>query len=731
MSNLVRPVYRTRAVMRYLLIVAIALGLVAIFLLATVSANNNLFNDYYTALLNANIGITSLLGVMVLFQVFSLKQRLKNKIFGSKLTLRFVVLFGLMAILPGALIYGVSVKFVSRSIDSWFEVHLDSALETGLNLGRSVIEAQLKELSNKGNSIALKISVIPVTEQYQALEMYREQAGIQEAAIYSLNGQILNKSISQQPAIAIGPLSPSIISQLEKNKHYSVIESIPDAGLYLRIVSPISGSILNTENKALQLLQPVPPQLAKDAEQLQLGYNQYQELQLSRNGIKRLYALTLTLTLLLALLSALGIAFLLSHKLSAPLSALAEGTRAVAQGDFSRRVAVDTLDELGQLTQSFNSMTLQLAEAQIRVDRNRAQVAQAKAYLESVLGHLSAGVLTFDRDLGLRSANPSAGQILGTSSALLLGSVINQWSDVDKSLSTLGQTISEGFATHSAEWQQQVEREYKGSIQVLLVRGTRFDSADDIGLVVVFDDVTQLMQAQRDAAWSEVARRLAHEIKNPLTPIQLSAERMQLKLSSKLSDIDAAMLTRSTTTIVNQVAALKRMVDAFGQYAKTPEPVLRQLDLNELVNEVLALYESWGSVIERNLTSNATWILGDAMQLRQVIHNLLRNAKDAVSTVTNPKINIKTIIKNSSVEFSVTDTGIGFPENLLHRVFEPYVTTKPKGTGLGLSIVRKIIEEHHGSVNVSNVIPNGACVSIAFPFAPSEVSQGSQVINKA
>ena len=233
MSNLVRPVYRTRAVMRYLLIVAIALGLVAIFLLATVSANNNLFNDYYTALLNTNIGITSLLGVMVLFQVFSLKQRLKNKIFGSKLTLRFVVLFGLMAILPGALIYGVSVKFVSRSIDSWFEVHLDSALETGLNLGRSVIEAQLKELSNKGNSIALKISVIPVTEQYQALEMYREQAGIQEAAIYSLNGQILNKSISQQPAIAIGPLSPSIISQLEKNKHYSVIESIPDAGLYL------------------------------------------------------------------------------------------------------------------------------------------------------------------------------------------------------------------------------------------------------------------------------------------------------------------------------------------------------------------------------------------------------------------------------------------------------------------------------------------------------------------
>jgi len=731
MSNLVQPVYRTRAVMRYLLIVAIALGLVAIFLLATVSANNNLFNDYYTALLNTNIGITSLLAVMVLFQVFSLKQRLKNKIFGSKLTLRFVVLFGLMAILPGALIYGVSVKFVSRSIDSWFEVHLDSALETGLNLGRSVIEAQLKELSNKGNSIALKISVIPVTEQYQALEMYREQAGIQEAAIYSLNGQILNKSISQQPAIAIGPLSPSIISQLEKNKHYSVIESIPDAGLYLRIVSPISGSILNTENKALQLLQPVPPQLAKDAEQLQLGYNQYQELQLSRNGIKRLYALTLTLTLLLALLSALGIAFLLSHKLSAPLSALAEGTRAVAQGDFSRRVAVDTLDELGQLTQSFNSMTLQLAEAQIRVDRNRAQVAQAKAYLESVLGHLSAGVLTFDRDLGLRSANPSAGQILGTSSALLLGSVINQWSDVDKSLSALGQTISEGFATHSAEWQQQVEREYKGSIQVLLVRGTRFDSADDIGLVVVFDDVTQLMQAQRDAAWSEVARRLAHEIKNPLTPIQLSAERMQLKLSSKLSDIDAAMLTRSTTTIVNQVAALKRMVDAFGQYAKTPEPVLRQLDLNELVNEVLALYESWGSVIERNLTSNATWILGDAMQLRQVIHNLLRNAKDAVSTVANPKINIKTIIKNSSVEFSVTDTGIGFPENLLHRVFEPYVTTKPKGTGLGLSIVRKIIEEHHGSVNVSNVIPNGACVSIVFPFAPSEVSQVSQAINKA
>ena len=459
---------------------------------------------------------------------------------------------------------------------------------------------------------------------------------------------------------------------------------------------------------------------------MQSGYREYQELQLSRRGLKRLYAITLTLTLLLALLSSLGLAFVLSNRLSAPLSALVEGTRAVAQGDFSRRAAVASRDELGQLTQSFNSMTLQLAEAQSRVERNQAQLAHAKTYLESVLAHLSAGVLTFDATMRLRSANPSAAQILGTDSAALIGSSVQEWPLREASFASLAQALAEAFTGAAGmEWQRQVERELKDGTQVLLLRATRFGEAENAGLIVVFDDVTHLLQAQRDAAWAEVARRLAHEIKNPLTPIQLSAERLQLKLQPKLEAGDAEILARSTQTIVNQVAALKRMVDAFSQYARTPEPSMRVLDLNSLIREVLALYESLGSSMQLSLAPDLPAVQGDSTQLRQVIHNLLQNAQDALGGAAAPRIEIATAVRDGRAEFSVTDNGTGFPEHLMKRAFEPYVTTKSRGTGLGLSIVRKIVEEHHGEVTITNVAPHGARIAIVLPPAVSNAGARS------
>jgi nitrogen fixation/metabolism regulation signal transduction histidine kinase len=501
---------------------------------------------------------------------------------------------------------------------------------------------------------------------------------------------------------------------------------VPDRGLYLRVLAPVDVVSLTDDARVLQLLQAVPVQLAHDAEVVQTGYREYQELQLSRRGLKRLYGITLTLTLLLAVLSSLGLAFVLSNRLSAPLSALVEGTRAVAQGDFSRRAAVASRDELGQLTQSFNSMTLQLAEAQSRVERNQAQLAHAKTYLESVLAHLSAGVLTFDATLRLRSANPSAAQILGTDSAALIGSGVQEWPARDASFASLAQALGEAFTgADGTEWQRQVERELKDGTQVLLLRATRFGAAENAGLIVVFDDVTHLLQAQRDAAWAEVARRLAHEIKNPLTPIQLSAERLQLKLEPKLAAADVEILARSTQTIVSQVAALKRMVDAFSQYARKPEPALRQLDLNTLIRDVLALYESLGSSMQLSLAPDLPPVQGDPTQIRQVIHNLLQNAQDALGGAAAPRIEIATAVRDGHAEFSVTDNGTGFPEHLMKRAFEPYVTTKPRGTGLGLSIVRKIVEEHHGEVTITNVAPHGARIAIMLPAARSKAGERS------
>jgi nitrogen fixation/metabolism regulation signal transduction histidine kinase len=719
MSTTAAKPQRAGTVMRYLMVGCVVLGVVAVFLLASVSANTELFSDYYPLMLALNLGVAGLIAGMVTWQLLRLRRRLREGVFGAKLTLRLVTLFGLMAVLPGALIYGVSVQFVSQSIESWFEVRLDSALESGLNLGRSSLDSRLKDLSAKAEAMALSLSARPASEQIAALHALREQAAVEEAALFTARGRLITFSGTEKSSMAPEGPNATALRQVRLQKSYGVIESLPERGLYLRVLAPVDVVSLTEDARVLQLLQSVPKQLAQDAEVVQAGYREYQELQLARRGLKRLYGITLTLALLLAVLSSLGLAVLLSNRLSAPLSALVEGTRAVAQGDFSRRAAVASRDELGQLTQSFNSMTLQLAEAQSRVERNQAQLAHAKAYLESVLANLSAGVLTFDTELRLRSANPSAGQILGFDCAALVGTAVQEWPARAASSAGLAQALADAFAGAGADtaWQRQVERELRDGTQVLLLRATRFGEAGDGGLIVVFDDVTHLLQAQRDAAWAEVARRLAHEIKNPLTPIQLSAERMQLKLAPRLQPGDAEILERSTQTIVSQVAALKRMVDAFSQYARNPEPALRPLDLNALVREVLTLYESLGSSLALNLAPALPAVEGDSTQIRQVIHNLLQNAQDALAGVEAPRIEILTAQRGGRVELAVTDNGSGFPENLMKRAFEPYVTTKPRGTGLGLSIVRKIVEEHHGEVTIANVVPRGARVSILLPAA--------------
>ena len=411
---------RIGAVMPYLLLFCVGLGVAAVFLLASVSTNTALFSEYYPILLGVNLVIAVLLAAMVTYQLVSLRQKLKAGVFGAKLTLRLVMLFGLMAVLPGALIYGVSVQFVSQSIESWFEVRLDSALESGLNLGRGNLDGRLKELSAKAERMALTLSTRTPSEHVMVLNTLREQAAVDEAALFTVRGKVLAFTGNELSGIAPEPPGQAAMRQIRLQQPYSAIESVPERGLYLRVLAPVDVVSLMEDARVLQLLQAVPAQLAHDAEVVQSGYREYQELQLSRRGLKRLYGITLTLTLLLALLSSLGLAFVLSNRLSAPLSALVEGTRAVAQGDFSRRAAVASRDELGQLTQSFNSMTLQLAEAQSRVERNQAQLAHAKTYLESVLAYLSAGVLTFDASMRLRSANPSAAQILGADSAALI-----------------------------------------------------------------------------------------------------------------------------------------------------------------------------------------------------------------------------------------------------------------------------------------------------------------------
>jgi nitrogen fixation/metabolism regulation signal transduction histidine kinase len=505
------------------------------------------------------------------------------------------------------------------------------------------------------------------------------------------------------------------LRQARVGRGYRGIESAGDNHLLLRVLVTVAPAGLGKETRVLQLTQEVPEGLALNAERVQQVYRDYQELSLGRQGLTRIYAMTLTLTVLLALFTAIATAYVLARRLSAPLSILAEGTQAVAAGDFTPRQAIYSRDELGVLTQSFNRMTRQLDDARRDTERHRAEVESARAYLESILASLSAGVLVFDRRFMLRTVNAGAQAILEDDFTGLVSETVDAWPREQ----VFGQAIRNAFAEHGGkEWQTQIQLDEPGGApKMLLLRGTQLPEGAHGGYVVVFDDVTSLVAAQRSAAWGEVARRLAHEIKNPLTPIQLSAERMQMKFADKLAGADAEMLDRSTQTIINQVQAMKRMVNEFSDYARMPAPELARLDLNALIREVLGLYETSNATIAADLAADLPAVWGDASQWRQIIHNLLRNAEDAQEDLAHARIEIATRQVDETVEMVVADHGPGFPPEIIARVFEPYVTTKTRGTGLGLAIVKKIVDEHQGKIRINNLQPTGAEVCIRLPLA--------------
>ena len=741
----------TRA-LRYLLIAAAMTVSMLLFLLATVSDNTRLFDSYYSWIVGANVLVGTALFVLVLFLLARLVSRYRRKRFGSRLMTRLVLMFTLIGVLPGLVIYLVSVQFVSRSIESWFNVKVETALESGLTLGRSALDASLKDLRLKARAVASELSEMPDSVLAAQLARAIERNQLNEAIVVSGTGQLIASTSSALSNLVPDMPTAAMISRAKSMGGYGLIEggneglsSSTDSesnspstnakgGLRLRVLVTIRGDgslmSLNSQPRYLQVTQAVPEQLSANAEALRIAYGEYQERSLARAGLRNFYLITLTLTLLLAIFAAMVSAFLLATDLAQPLLLLAEGTKAVAEGDLSPRPIAASSDELGTLTKSFNIMTSQLADARETVERNRKEVEDAKAYLESVLANMSAGVMVLDDQLRLVTFNASAEKILYQNLWPYLGL---SFASID-SLAAFSTPIVEAFSGQSAhaamsdgdpliqQWQQQIEipRRLIGQKVdteiTLLARGARLPVGTGLGHVVVFDDISDLISGQRSTAWAEVARRLAHEIKNPLTPIQLSAERLMMKLQTKLSGDDAALLERGTNTIVNQVVAMQQMVDNFRDYAKTPPPVLKPLELNHLITEILDLYGGLRSneQLITHLETDLPKIMGDATQLRQVVHNLLQNAQDATGELNGeraPHIDVRTeSIRYSdadgasriAVSLSITDNGPGFDSKVMARAFEPYVTSKPRGTGLGLPVVKKIVEEHGGRIELQN-----------------------------
>ena len=709
---------RAPRVIRYVLVACACLGVIFLFLLATASANTVLFARTYNLLLVLNGTMVAVLMGLVGYQLVRLRKQHKAGVFGSRLAARLVLFFALVAVLPGALLYGVSVQFLGKSIESWFDVRVDRALEGGLNLARSSLDYLLKETTNKATQLALTLQEAEPGSVSSRLNRASEQAGIYEAGLFSSSGGVLAVAGVSGSTLTPEPPPAQALRRARLQQTYSAIEQMGDQGLFLRVVVPVNSSDPLEPLRVLQVIEPVPKQLQQDADKVQAGYRDYQEISFSRTALKRLYALTLTLTLLLALLSALGLAVVLSEQFSRPLGLLAEGTRAVAQGDFSRRHPVQSRDELGVLTESFNTMTAQLAEAQQTEEENRRAIETTRAYLESVLANLSAGVLAFDNAFRLRTANPSAAVILQQPLTDLIGVPLADWGRRMPALAAFADLVAEGFRSgRDGQWQRQAEVSVSNQTRVLLMRGSGLPGEPAPGCVVVFDDVSELVQAQRDAAWAEVARRLAHEIKNPLTPIQLSAERLAVKLTGKLDGADEEALMRGTQTIIAQVAAMKHMVDDFAIYARQPRPgKMQPVNLNALLLDVLALYENLRPYVSLKLPEHDAVIRGEPTRLRQVFHNLIQNALDAQVDVADPAYEFAVELRGDELVLSVADAGSGFPEDMMRRAFEPYVTTKAKGTGLGLAIVKKIVDEHHGRVTIENRRPRGARVTLHFPL---------------
>ncbi|CBW76374.1 Nitrogen regulation protein ntrY (EC 2.7.3.-) [Mycetohabitans rhizoxinica HKI 454] len=725
-------------------------------LLALASANTEFFDRYYSWLYTANFVVALIFMLIVGGLVWIIVSRLRQGRFGTRLLAKLAVFFALVGVLPGGIIYLVSLQFVSRSIESWFDINIETALTSGLNLGRGMLDASLSDLQNKGRLMADQLANTDPSNITLTLLRLRDQFGVHDATIVeparSVSGatgemRVIAQASSNFAALVPDDLPTPLMLGQARERGYAAVEGEVDnsgAGahatakdvLRLRVVVRIPStdtSALQPSERFLQLAQPVPSSLAHNADAVQRAYREYQEKALGRTGLRKMYIGTLTLALFLATFTAMMLALALGNQLARPLFLLAQGTKEVARGDYTPKREIKTNDELGFLTQSFNAMTRQLSDARAAVERNQIALEHSKAYLESILANLTAGVFVFDHQFRLTTANRGAERIFRQPFDALLGVPLEQICV----LAAFGAMIRKAFAERDAarspeqglppdpgHWQQQFAIEVPGESDplTLLVRGSRLaqpglthaPQMGPAGYVVVFDDISDLISAQRSIAWGEVARRLAHEIKNPLTPIQLSAERLQMKLSDKLAPEDAGFLKRGATTIVNQVAAMKRMVDDFREYARTPPAVLVNLQLNELVTEVLTLYgiEDGKGPLKVELSALPE-IKGDPTQLRQVVHNLLQNALDAVADVSSPYILLETRTveygesdaqgqSRVAVRLAVSDNGPGFPARILTRAFEPYVTTKAKGTGLGLATVKKIIDEHGARIDIRN-----------------------------
>jgi len=703
------------------IVVLFVLLVVSLYLMSAATENTEDFGRSYLPLLLFNILASVLLLVLISINLYRLVGQYRNHVTGSRLTMRLVVMFVVIALAPVTVVYYFSLRFIERGIDSWFDVRIEKAFDDALALSRGSLDERKLEYLKRTREIVDTLASQTDEQITLVLTGLREQYGAFELALISRGDHIVASSSENSATLLPNLPLGDVLRQAQQGTDYVGVDDVHDTGLFIRVVVRMPSLRAIAEKQVLNALFPISEQMQILASNVQSGYSQYQQLIYLRKPLKFSFSLTLSLVVLLSFLFAVWAAFFAARRLVAPIRVLAIGTRAVASGHYSKRLPSYSSDELGFLVESFNDMTEKISQARDDAERSQKQVFRERAYLRAVLGRLSSGVLTLDRNQVIRTANLALGHILGIELKEIVGMPIHELEGRNTTAKKIVEAIQIGLEGKE-NWREEINISKGAGRQMLICRGAALPSIEgrQIGNVIVVEDVTALVQAQRDAAWGEVARRLAHEIKNPLTPIRLSAERLRHKYLSKMSKEDASVLDRSTHTIVQQVEVMRDMVQAFSDYARAPELDLRAVDINKLINEVLDLYrgDKEKCLFRTALAPDLPKLKIDVGRMRQLLHNLIKNSLEAAVKDIDCVVSISTQILpgQSVIELCIKDNGPGISEAILEHFFEPYVTTKPKGSGLGLAVVKKIIEEHGGSIWVENPGQGGAEIIIHLPL---------------
>ncbi len=700
--------------------IGIAIWVVALGLLAVTAGDSTQFGLLQPWLLMVNIVGLVVLLALIGGRLADLVRDRRGNVPGSRLRTRHVLMLCSLVLAPLLLVFTFSVVFLTRGIDSWFHVEVRQGLSDALGLSRAALDLRMREYLERTARIAEDLQENRSALLFAALDTHRRLSGAEELAIVSSGGRI--DAFSADGLLHAVPVLPAeeMLVQARSGQPYVSLDPAAEGGYLIRAAVGMDvgrGSIQSP--RVLVAVYPVPQRLADLAEAVQGAYQQYGQLSYLREPLKLSFVLTLSLVLLVALLAAVYAAFYFTDRLVRPVQDLIGATRAVAKGDFDTRLPRPSHDEIGYLVTSFNDMTKRLARARAEADRSRQAVESERTSLAVILARLSTGVISLAPDLTIRIANHAASGILGADLEAAAGPRLDELTD-QPLVAQLAAAVSAHVAAGQTEWREQLSLRPEGGRRELMCACTALPGEDGkpAGLVLVFDDITQLLHAQREAAWGEVARRLAHEIKNPLTPIQLSAERMRRRLLPSMAERDAELLDRATHTIVQQVEAMKQMVNAFSEYARAPAMELAEFDLNALVREVGDLYRAHEARVRfrLELAPGALGIHADRGRIRQVLNNLLTNSIEALEGVAEPEITVETRRAGAGLaELEVRDNGPGFQREFIDQVFDPYVTSKPKGTGLGLAIVRKIVDEHGGRIEADNGPQVGARVRLWLP----------------